>query len=462
MPSGVGIGTGIGEGLKSIGESLSRKWEIQHYDRERQADTYEEQARKISENIAKVGGKDHPDAAPYILQLQDVISKHNALYPPHETPKLVARIQKFLGKTPKPAQADYRTSPTAESYMAAAPAHPQVWQTDKEAPLPFKPSGGIVYRAEVNSATGQKRWQPAAGVSPRDIEPQAMQDMRAAGMSEEEIQDAARIKAGLEPKATARKPLTFAYHPQTGGLTSITDPNSGVTYDASNLGNAPPEIKTRFEAIQNQQQAEIKRKEEVEAKRNQEAEDRQNRFIAASLDRQAKALQNSLDAKDYASAKKVVTDIDNEYQSAIDRQRTMDQNLAAALKGDQQAMLSLVNNHIQMTVGKNQRITQTLFNEAASSTPWLQKIAAKFDDRGYLSGVTLAPEQMQSMVNLAHEKVDVLKDHVQRARDQYQNELGLNQPNRQNQPNPGATQAPATPAPADDDPLGILPPKKPK
>lgn len=108
------------------------------------------------------------------------------------------------------------------------------------------------------------------------------------------------------------------------------------------------------------------------------------------------------------------------YQGAIDRTKTMDQNLKNAQQGDQQAMLSLVANHIGMTLGaqRGARITQAVWNEAINSTPWLSKVAAKWGPDGYLSGVTLAPEQMQQMVRLAHEKTQTLKDHMDRLNSQ--------------------------------------------
>jgi hypothetical protein len=78
----------------------------------------------------------------------------------------------------------------------------------------------------------------------------------------------------------------------------------------------------------------------------------------------------------------------------------------AAKSGDQQAMLNLLANHLGMTMGlqKGARITKDLYQEAAQSTPWLDKIGAKFDSRGYLSGVTLNKQQMQQMVSLAQQR----------------------------------------------------------
>lgn len=73
---------------------------------------------------------------------------------------------------------------------------------------------------------------------------------------------------------------------------------------------------------------------------------------------------------------------------------------------DQQAMLNLLYNHMGMTMGlqKGARMTQDLIREAQQSQPWLQGIKAKFDNQGYLSGVTLSPQQMRQMVGLAQNR----------------------------------------------------------
>ena len=47
------------------------------------------------------------------------------------------------------------------------------------------------------------------------------------------------------------------------------------------------------------------------------------------------------------------------------------------------------------------RPTKALFDEAAQSAPWMQNIEKKFSADGVLEGVTLSPEQVQNMVDLA-------------------------------------------------------------
>ncbi len=114
------------------------------------------------------------------------------------------------------------------------------------------------------------------------------------------------------------------------------------------------------------------------------------------------------------------------YQAAVDRSTLMDNNLRDALNGNQQAMVSLVANHVGMTGGAQpgMRITRATWEEAAQSAPWIDTVKAKwfhedpqtgdliFD--GFKGGINLTPEQMKQMVQLAHEKTQVFKDHLAR------------------------------------------------
>jgi len=134
--------------------------------------------------------------------------------------------------------------------------------------------------------------------------------------------------------------------------------------------------------------------------------------------------QNAMHSKDHDKAKKIIDDSKKEYVEAIKRKATMDENIIAARKGDQQAMLSLVANHIGMTLGaqKGARITRAIWDEAIQSAPWTKTIYAKwfhndpatgdmiFD--GYKTGVTLTDQQMGQMVELAHQKVNILAKSI--------------------------------------------------
>jgi hypothetical protein len=97
------------------------------------------------------------------------------------------------------------------------------------------------------------------------------------------------------------------------------------------------------------------------------------------------------------------------FQPALDseeRLKVMRQNYVDGLKGDQQAQLSLLANHLGMTMGlqKGARLNQAIISEAQKSRPWLQGLKAKFDSDGYLTGVTLSPQQMQQMVSLGEDR----------------------------------------------------------
>jgi hypothetical protein len=91
---------------------------------------------------------------------------------------------------------------------------------------------------------------------------------------------------------------------------------------------------------------------------------------------------------------------------SAERFNVMSKNYEDALRGDQQAMVSLLANHIGMTMGlqKGAKITQFLYSEAEHSAPWLQNVKKRFDKEGYLQGVTLSPEQMKQMLSLARER----------------------------------------------------------
>jgi hypothetical protein len=98
------------------------------------------------------------------------------------------------------------------------------------------------------------------------------------------------------------------------------------------------------------------------------------------------------------------------YQPTLDsaeRMNVMTDAYEKAVKDhDQQAMLNLLANHLGMTMGlqKGSRLTRDIIREAQASRPWLEGMEAKFDKDGYLTGVTLTPQQMRQMVNLAQER----------------------------------------------------------
>lgn len=92
---------------------------------------------------------------------------------------------------------------------------------------------------------------------------------------------------------------------------------------------------------------------------------------------------------------------------AAERFNIMSKNYQEGLKGNQQAMVSLLMNHIGMTLGaqKGARVTKDVIHEAAASLPWLERVTKSFDpNTGLLSGITLSPEQMKQMLALGRER----------------------------------------------------------
>jgi hypothetical protein len=117
--------------------------------------------------------------------------------------------------------------------------------------------------------------------------------------------------------------------------------------------------------------------------------------------------QNVILSHDLSAQNQAAEETRKRYTSAQDadeRLSRMEASYTSAQKGNQQAMLALLSDHIGMTMGlqKGARITKDIIQEAAQSAPWLQRIAAKFDQNGYLTGVTLTPEQMRQMLELGY------------------------------------------------------------
>jgi hypothetical protein len=224
-----------------------------------------------------------------------------------------------------------------------------------------------------------------------------------------------------EEKAKNQYKPPKSYRPKYDGgrLLGIEDPNSGEFL--TDPDKMPPEAR----AIYDKAQAIDKQKDD--AKRLDE-----DRRFNRQLELQTTAFQNALKRNDYTTAQKAVKDADKNYQDAIDRQKTMDQNVADIAeaqksgKQNQQAMMSLLANHIGMTSGAQpkMRMSKAQWDEAKDSVPLLDRIEAKFDKDGYLSGVVLTNEQVNQMVELAHQKTGVLKDHVERIKTENADALG--------------------------------------
>jgi hypothetical protein len=234
-------------------------------------------------------------------------------------------------------------------------------------------------------------------------------------------------KEGVTPEEKAAHDLTTQINPDTGLKHTYYEAYQKVmqakndakpekppvqphiTYDAGipvsvtgpkgvwdvNDPKLPPELKPLVDAANR-----------AHGQHTAETEASQSRIAANAAASQARVFAHA----DQSSSHKGNAEIIKVYQPALDsaeRMNVMTENYEKAIKGgDQQAMLSLLANHLGMTMGlqKGARLTKDIIQEAQHSMPWLQSIAAKFDDRGYLSGVTLSPQQMHQMVSLGQSR----------------------------------------------------------
>lgn len=117
---GTGIVEGIGNVLGMLGDRIGQNNQQQQRQRDLLADHLESQAKEVGDNIMRAGGFDSPDAQPMVQSLGKITERYNALFPPHETPKLIGRLQKFIGHTPAEAKPDARAGMSVEGVMARA------------------------------------------------------------------------------------------------------------------------------------------------------------------------------------------------------------------------------------------------------------------------------------------------------------------------------------------------------
>jgi hypothetical protein len=156
-----------------------------------------------------------------------------------------------------------------------------------------------------------------------------------------------------------------------------------------------------------------------------------------------------------------------DYNGALTRQDVMNKSLPEALAGNQQAMINILANHLGMTAGiqKGARINQAMWNEAASSTPWIQGLLARYGHTdqqsgdfvfdGPLSGVTIPPEALKQMVSLADDRVNAQYSQWQREIKAARSGYGM-APSSPNSSTPsGAPAGGGASSGAKNDPLGI-------
>lgn len=219
----------------------------------------------------------------------------------------------------------------------------------------------------------------------------------------------------------------------TGGIvTSVSDPETGRQWSASDLGptgNAPPEAKQLYADYE---KGVDQKKKDADAKWQKEQDEinrRQQISLQNQSDRLISMFQNMLSMDQFKDAEKQIAAHETTYNGAVDLQKKMQGLLPQALSGNQQAQVAILADHIAMTThqpGASMRPTKALFDEAASSQPTLEKYRKYFDPDvpgGFKSGLVLSPQEARQMVDMAQTTVDAERDTLQEMKQGYQQQL---------------------------------------
>jgi hypothetical protein len=259
---GLGVGEGIGQGLNRIGDLLIASADRRRQDRDLQADKYEKQAQDISANLAQAlqgrplgqalttPGPNQDQVRDLYNQLNRTVQMHNGLYGAHETPQLIQRIQRFVGRQPGRPMMDVRATMTPESMVAAA--HP----TEKSQTLSqqFDEFVGVLTRLHPDWTKEQiaKRAEelafPAKTTRYREekyIDSQGV--LHPVNVADpQEVQDAEDQGWKLVGGGAGAKGL--AYTRDRGTLVSITDKATGKLYNDVNINepDTPSFIRESF------------------------------------------------------------------------------------------------------------------------------------------------------------------------------------------------------------------------
>lgn len=271
--------------------------------------------------------------------------------------------------------------------------------------------------------------------------------------------DPSSIPPGAVPVGTgtaAQAPSVVAL----GGVPyAVKDPQTGKTYSAADIkgGNVPPEVSSVWNAANMAYQTAQKTKQEQFDREQKAILQRQEVNNRNMISRMALQFKDMLSAGSFRAATATVEKLQQNYSNSLTLESRMKQLEPEAIKGNQQAMLAVLANHIAMTThqpGAAMRPTMALFEEAASSQPWMQKIAKSVtSSNGILTGVVLSPQQVKQMVDLAPIMVQADKD----ALDQTKTMLAdsLNPQFAGNPPAPKKKENPSTKS-STSDPLGVM------
>lgn len=192
LGAGTGIVEGIGNALGMLGDRLDQNRIQQAKQRDLLANHLEDQAREIGDNIMRVGGFEAPEAAPLVAQLKQVTERHNALFPPHESGKLIQRLQKFIGHNPAPPQQDARATLTPEDVLARA-RRPEFKDT----------RAGQIAQAKTNIDIGGMNADAAEAIKQKNNDA-TIEWAKKHGIDEDQIKDLQAVLAGIP--ATLLKP----------------------------------------------------------------------------------------------------------------------------------------------------------------------------------------------------------------------------------------------------------------
>lgn len=311
-------------------------------------------------------------------------------------------------------------SPVAATATNSTPATPSAPDSSMAAILATANPNPVV-RAKT-AAQAQLAGNEVIQSDKRQRAQKLIDDMKAAGTLTPQAEQAIRMEGEgfAVPPALMRPVMGKQMQPDVkdGVLMGVKNPETNEYY--TDPKTMPPEAK----AIWDQATKGLADKSSAD-------EAKQQRTFDHQMAMHEKAVQDSIKVGNYREARKAVNAAQSTVDDAIDRMKTMDQNLVDLVQTtqaghpNQQAALSLVANHIGMTLGlqKGARITKAVWDEAQASAPWLSRIGAKWSDDGYLTGLNITPEQGKQMVALAHQRVQTIRDRADRVRQEYADDL---------------------------------------
>jgi len=194
--------------------------------------------------------------------------------------------------------------------------------------------------------------------------------------------------------------------PIVSGGVPIGIPFNGKVFTVKDMKDpdTPQQVKDEWDAMDAGAKAKNSQFEQRRQENYRHMEQMQARSIAASNQRAMYSFQNALAMGQFKPAEGLMTKQEQQVYQDKGMMAKMNSLMPDALAGNQQAQLAILMNHVAMTThqpGAAQRATRAMVEEAEKSAPWLQNVEKRYGPDGYLEGVTLSPEQIQNMVELA-------------------------------------------------------------